>query len=61
MLLGRGKELEYLNQYYLQDENRMIVLYGQKGIGVTGLTDSFVKGKNAVSLYACPSGPRQSS
>ncbi len=61
MLLGRGKELEYLNQYYLQDENRMIVLYGQKSIGVTGLTDSFVKGKNAVSLYACPSGPRQSS
>ena len=25
MLLGRGKELEYLNQYYHEDGNRMVV------------------------------------
>ncbi len=59
MLLGRGKELEYLNQYYNDEGNQMIVLYGQKGLGVTTLCNHFAADKNAFSFYACPSGARQ--
>lgn len=61
MLLGRGKELEYLNQYYFEEGNRMVVLYGQKGIGVTSLWNSFASDKNAFSLHASSAGSRQMS
>lgn len=61
MLLGRGKELEYLNQYYHEDGNRMVVLYGQKGIGVSTLWNTFASDKNAYSLHACAAGSRQTA
>lgn len=59
MLLGRGKELEYLNQYYKQEGNQLVVLYGQKGLGLTTLWNEFALDKNAVFLHTSPSGERQ--
>lgn len=59
MLIGRSAELEYLTKYYEQDENSLIVLYGQKGLGVTSLLRAFTKGKSALTLCATPCSERQ--
>lgn len=59
MLLGRGKELEYLNQYYCEEGNRMIVLYGQKGIGVSTLLQTFGSDKFTVLLSCSCASSRQ--
>lgn len=59
MLIGRLNELEYLTQYYNQMNNSLIVLYGQKGLGVSSLLHRFAEGKNVVHLCAQQCSPRQ--
>lgn len=59
MLLGRSKELEYLNQYYRQNRNQLVVLYGGKGVGVTAVREEFSRQKETICLHAYPSAPRQ--
>ncbi len=59
MLIGRSQELDYLTQYYNQADNSLIVLYGQKGLGVSSLLQEFAKGKNVMHLCAQQCSPRQ--
>ena len=59
MLIGRSVELDYLTNYYHQTENSLIVLYGQKGLGVSSLLREFAEGKNVLHLCATQCSPRQ--
>lgn len=59
MLIGRSKELDYLTQYYNQTENSLIVLYGQKGLGVSALLQEFAKDKVCLRLQATQCSARQ--
>lgn len=45
MLTGRGKEIQYLNQFYEKAGSRLIVVYGQKGVGKTRLVYEFIEDK----------------
>ncbi len=59
MNLGREKEFQYLNELYSQNESRMAVIYGQKGIGKTTLILDFIKDKDAVYYLAGEASARQ--
>lgn len=59
MLIGRSQELDYLTQYYTQPENSLVVLYGQRGMGVTFLLQEFAKDKNCLRLCATQCSSRQ--
>ncbi len=59
MLIGRSQELDYLTNYYNQAENSLIVLYGQKGLGVSSLLQEFAKEKDVMYLCAQQCSPRQ--
>ena len=50
MLIGRSQELDYLTQYYTQPENSLVVLYGQRGMGVTFLLQEFAAGSAGCDL-----------
>ena len=50
MLIGRSHELDYLTNYYNQADNSLIVLYGQKGLGVSSLLFEFAKEKEALEI-----------
>ncbi|MBE5866686.1 MAG: AAA family ATPase [Lachnospiraceae bacterium] len=43
--MGRETELNYLNQHYESHGSRILVVYGQKGVGKTTLLQKFSKGK----------------
>ncbi len=43
--VGREAELNYLNQCYNANENRILVVYGQKGVGKTTLLQAFGEDK----------------
>ena len=45
MFVGRSKELQELNNIYLKDENQVLILYGQWGIGKTTLLKKFLENK----------------
>ena len=59
MLIGRSQELDYLTNYYNQADNSLIVLYGQKGLGVSSLLQEFAKEKDVMYLCAQQCSPRQ--
>ena len=59
MLLGRTKELQYLNTVYEKSGSQMIVVYGQKHVGKTTLLNEFIKGKDAFYYTAAPASTRQ--
>ena len=59
MLLGREKELQYLNTVYQTAGSRMIVVYGQKNVGKTMLLREFISGKQAFYYTATPASTRQ--
>lgn len=59
MLIGRSHELDYLTQYYNQADNSLIVLYGQKGLGVSSLLQEFAKEKDVLHLCAQQCSSRQ--
>lgn len=59
MLIGREKELQYLNNLYDRDGSRMIVLYGQKYIGKTSLIKSFMADKQAFYYVARPASYKE--
>lgn len=59
MLLGRDKELQYLNTVYQTPGSRMIVVYGQKNVGKTTLLRDFVSDKQAFLYTATPASTRQ--
>ena len=59
MFLGREKELLRLNQYHRKNGIRILVLYGQKGIGKTALIQQFLKDKEYVYYKAISSSFRQ--
>lgn len=45
MIIGREKELQYLNNLYEKAGSRLVVLYGQKHIGKTALIRQFTEGR----------------
>ena len=45
MFVGRSKELQDLNNYYENDRNGILILYGQPGIGKKTLLKHFLEGK----------------
>ncbi len=59
MLVGREKELRYLNTVYESSGSRMIVVYGQKNIGKTTLLREFIADKQAFYYTAMPASTRQ--
>ncbi len=46
MFLGRDSELKVLNDYLNRDDNQIMVLYGQIGVGKTTLIRRFTDGQN---------------
>ncbi len=59
MLVGREKELQYLNTVYSASGSRMIVVYGQKNVGKTTLLRDFIADKQAFIYTATPASTRQ--
>lgn len=59
MLVGREKELQYLNTVYEASGSRMIVVYGQKNVGKTTLLREFIADKQAFFYTATPASTRQ--
>lgn len=45
MFVGREAELNYLNQHYESEGSRILVVYGQKGVGKTTLLRRFARNK----------------
>lgn len=45
MLIGRASELNYLNNCYIREGSRIVVVYGKKHIGKTALLKEFLTGK----------------
>lgn len=54
-----GTELQYLNRYYEAEGSQLIVLYGQKNIGMTELIRSFCQGKPQSYYRARPCSERE--
>lgn len=50
--VGRETELHYLNQYYNTQDSRILVVYGQSGVGKTALLKAFCADKGAVYYRA---------
>ncbi len=50
--VGRETELHYLNQYFGSENSRILVVYGQTGVGKTALLKAFCKDKKAVYYRA---------
>jgi hypothetical protein len=50
--VGREAELNYLNQYYAGTASRVLVVYGQKGVGKTSLLKTFGADKTCVYYHA---------
>jgi AAA+ ATPase superfamily predicted ATPase len=52
MFIGRDKELNTLNELYLQDKFQMVVMYGRRRIGKTTLIAKFIEQKPAIFFTA---------
>lgn len=52
MFIGRTKELKFLDDYYGQKENNLLVLYGRRGIGKTELLHRFSLDKQCIYYHA---------
>ncbi len=50
--VGRETELHYLNQYYSAESSRILVVYGQMGVGKTALLKAFCEDKTGVYYRA---------
>lgn len=50
--IGREAELRYLEQCYEKNENQIVVVYGQKGVGKTALLKTFSGNKLSSYYYA---------
>lgn len=53
MLIGRKKEIEYLQENYGKNGNRILVVYGYRGVGKTSLVQEFCKDKSSLYYNAC--------
>ncbi|MBR1931980.1 MAG: ATP-binding protein [Lachnospiraceae bacterium] len=52
MFVGRTAELKFLEHYYEQDGSRILVVYGQRGVGKTALLRKFTEKKVSVTYVA---------
>ncbi len=52
MLTGRGREIQYLRQFYEKSGSQFVVLYGERGVGKTRLVREFADGLSCF-YYAC--------
>lgn len=52
-------ELQYLEHYYEKEESQIVVLYGQKNIGMQALLREFEKGKSCSYYSARPCSERE--
>lgn len=59
MIIGRVKELSYLNQFFQERENKIIILYGKEGSGKTTLIKEFTKDKEVFVFDAKEVSDRQ--
>ena len=50
--VGRNAELHFLNQHFEASDNRILVVYGQKGVGKTALLREFLSDKSGVTYVA---------
>ena len=58
-MIGRVKEMQRLNAFYENDNEKVLVLCGRAGIGKTTLLKEFLKGKRGVKFAAYPTTGRQ--
>ena len=54
-----GNELQYLNHYYEKEGSQLVVLYGQKNIGMTELVREFSYEKPVSYYKARPCSERE--
>ncbi len=54
-----GTELQYLRHYYEKEGSQLIVLYGQKNMGMADLLEEFCRGRNAFRYRARSCSERQ--
>lgn len=59
MLVGRNSELKNLNSYYEREGSQILVLYGQKHIGITALLNEFLADKASHYYLARPCSERE--
>ena len=52
MFVGRKKELDFLEEKYLEDSGSFILIYGRRRVGKTALVNRFTTGKKAIYLLA---------
>ncbi len=57
--VGRDAEIHYLNQYYDAEGSRILVVYGQKGVGKTALVRAFCRNKSGVYYMARSGSDRE--
>ena len=50
--VGRGQELDFLTQHYAAADNRVLVVYGQRGVGKTALLNAFAEEKTCAYYMA---------
>ena len=48
MFVGRKNELKLLNDAYRSEKDELVVLYGRRRIGKSGLVKCFAKKKNPI-------------
>lgn len=56
MLIGRGRELEFLEAAHSYKELKLLILYGRQGVGKTSLLQAFKKGKRGLYYTIRPVG-----
>ncbi|MCM1101623.1 MAG: ATP-binding protein [Clostridium sp.] len=57
--VGRETELNYLEQHFNAEDNRILVVYGQKGVGKTALLKEFGQDKTCAYYMARPCSDRE--
>lgn len=59
MFVGRETELKFLQQYYESEGSRILVVYGQRGVGKTTLLRHFTDEKDSSYYLARPCSARE--
>lgn len=59
MFIGRETELRFLENYYGREGSRIVVVYGQRGVGKTTLLEKFSENKKYTYYAARSCSPRE--
>ena len=54
MFVGRKKDLKFLNENFTGQDNKLLVIYGHKGVGISSLMLRFAENKDCSYYVARP-------